>query len=420
MEINTNASTISITKMDLFNGYMRYVNFILSCTGLGFNFLLIILLFLIGRRQCTTYFLLLLMAICDFLYCTVYVSIMLTVDQYINIINHQIICPLSFFLTPFTFTGSSLLLFICLLHFITNYVRRYDTILGQIGGRLSIVFVLAFIIIRSVLSSTSIELITPDSTMPHLQYCIIDMNIPTIVATVQKVNHIFAEVTDILVYIGWIIILFIYFITLIHCKRICSNDQPEPNLSAIDKPLSFASILVANNNNINRRQNVVTTTVESPDMLSLTNEATIVTNKDRHNDVSLIILSISFISIIFYFPIMICKYSTMYLVYRNQSLFNDEQTYFLQIIQHTAHLFCLSIRFLPYFLFDKRIHSVLNQMIGMKCMKIERKKTLSRREKYKLKHKYIFHCQCHRRQKILEFNNNLNEYHYQESRFIKN
>jgi hypothetical protein len=125
-----------VTNDDVVNRYIRSINFLLSCTGLLFNLILTILLIFIGRRQCATYFLLISMTICDFLYCTVYVSIMLTVDQYINIINHQIICPLSFFLTPFTFTGSTLLLFICLLHFITNYVRRYDTILGQLGGRL--------------------------------------------------------------------------------------------------------------------------------------------------------------------------------------------------------------------------------------------------------------------------------------------
>jgi hypothetical protein len=411
MEINT--TTILITNADLFDTYMRYINFILSCTGVGFNLLLIILFFFTGRRQCTTYFLLLLMSICDFLYCTVYLSIILTVDQYLNIINHQIICPLSFFLTPFTFTGSTLLLFICLLHFITNYVRKYDTIIGQIGGRLSVVFVLAFIIIRSVLSSTSIELVTPYPTMPQIKYCTIDMNTPPLVASVQKINHIFAEVTDILVYIGWIIIVLIYFISLIPCIKHYLYNHTEPNLSPIDKPFSFASLLAVNNNN-NPRQHVVTMSIDSSD---ITNEPTIITNKERHNDISLIILSISFISIIFYLPIMISKYSTMYLVYRNKPLLIHEQTYFLQIIQHTAHLFCLSIRFLPYFIFDKRIHLFLRQMIGMKCMKIERRKTLSRRGKYRLKHKYIFHCQCHRRKQILEFNNNnLDE----QNRFIKN
>jgi hypothetical protein len=418
MEINI--TTITMTNMELFSKYMRYINFILSCTGVGFNLLLTILLFLIGRRQCATYFLLLLMTICDFLYCIVYLSIILTVDQYLNIINHQILCPLSFFLTPFTFTGSTLLLFICLLHFITNYVRKYDTIIGQIGGRLSVVFVLAFIIIRSVLSSTSIELITPDPNMPHTQYCTIDMNTPPIVAVVQKFNHIFAEVTDILVYIGWIIILLIYFISLIPCIKTRLYDQAEPPLSPLDKPLSFTPFAVANNNN-NNGQNFITTSTDSSDMLNTTNEVTITTNKKKHYDVSLIILSISFISIICYLPIMISKYTTMSLVYRNTALLTDYQTYFLQIIQHTAHLFCLSIRFLPYFIFDKHIRLFISQMIGMKCMKIERRKTLSRRGKYKLKHKYIFHCQCHRRQQILEFNtNNLDERNHQEKRLIKN
>jgi hypothetical protein len=396
MDINTTA----MMDTDLVNQNMRLINFILSCTGLGFNLLLIILFFSIGRRQCATYFLLLLMAICDFLYCTVYVSIMLTDYQYLNIINHQIMCPLSFFLTPFTFTGSTLLLLICLLHFLTNYVRKYDTVLGQIGGRLSVIFVLAFIIIRSVLSTTSVELIIPNPTMPQIKYCTIDMTTLPLVKIVQNFNHIFTEVTDILVYVGWIIILLIYFINLIPWNRFCRYNQTELNLASIDKPFSFTTLIIRNNNNINSGQNAVTIPIELSDLSNNVNEGLIPTNKERHNDVSLIIVSISFISILLYLPIMINKYSTMYFVYRQRQLLNDEQTYFLQMIQQTAHLFCLSIRFLPYFLFDKRIHVFLNQMIGMKCMKIERRRTLSKKARFKLRHKYIFHFQCHRRQDI--------------------
>ncbi|CAF2704766.1 unnamed protein product [Rotaria sp. Silwood2] len=408
--MNATITSITMEHDDLFYKYMRFINFILSCTGLLFNLLLVIMLFLIGRRQCATYFLLILMAICDFLYCTIYVSIILTVDQYINIINHQIMCPLSFFLTPFTFTGSILLLFICLLHLITNYVRKYDTILGQLGGRLSIVFVLAFIIIRSVLGSTSIELVVPDPDMPQIRFCTIDMNTPIIVATIQKINHIFAEVTDILIYIGWIVVLSIYFISLIRCKKLHSNNQTDPS-SLIDKPLPCTSLLAINNNNngVNNGQSIVTMHMESLDMLSITNQPTVTTiinNKQRHNDISLIILSISLISVILYLPIMASKYLTMYRVYRDEALLTEQHAHFLQLLQHTAHLVCLSIRFLPYFIFDKRINLFMNQMIGMKCMKTERERTLSRKRKYKLKHKYIWHCQCHRRQQVLEFSNN--------------
>ncbi|CAF0798674.1 unnamed protein product [Adineta steineri] len=403
--MNITAIDTSSENYDSFIKYMRSINFILSCTGLLFNFFLIIILLLIGRRQCATYFLLILMTICDFLYCTVYVSIVLTVDQYINIINHEILCPLSFFLTPFTFTGSTLLLFICLIHFITNYVRRYDTVLGQIGGPLSVVFVLAFIIIRSVLGSTSVELIILDPNVPKMRFCTIDMNTPPIVATVQHINHIFAEVTDILVYIGWIIVLIIYLINLICCKKSSFCTQTELNTSSsMPKPLSFTSLLVHNNNIINHEQNTLSMTLELSDILNLTNEI-ILTNKQRHHDVSLIIISTSIISVIFYLPIMISKYSTMYSVYREQTFLTDDQAFFLQILQHTAHLFCLSIKFLPYLIFDKRIHLFINQLIGIKCMKIQRRKTLSRRRRYQIKQKYIFHCQCYRRPQVLDFNN---------------
>ncbi|CAF0778222.1 unnamed protein product [Adineta steineri] len=403
--MNTTAIDTSSKNYDSFNKYMRQINFLLSCTGLLFNFFLIIILLIIGRRQCATYFLLILMTICDFLYCTVYVSIALTVDQYINIINHEILCPLSFFLTPFTFTGSTLLLFICLIHFITNYVRRYDTVLGQIGGPLSIVFVLAFLIIRGVLGSTSVELIILDPNVPHARVCTIDMNTPPIVATVQHINHIFAEVTDILVYIGWIIVLIIYLINLICCKKSSLCTQTELNTSSsMPKPLSFASLLVHNNNIINHEQNTLSMTLELSDILNLTNEI-ILTNKQRHHDVSLIIISTSIISVIFYLPIMISKYSTMYSVYREQTFLTANQEFFLQLLQPTAHLFCLSIRFLPYLIFDKRIHLLINQLIGIKCMKIQRRKTLSRRRRHQIKQKYIFHCQCYRRPQIRDFNN---------------
>lgn len=386
---------------DLFIRYIRSTNFILSCTGLFFNFLLLIFLSLIGRRQCATYFLLMLMTLCDLLYCIVYASIVLTVDHYINLINHEILCPLSFFLTPFTFTGSTLLLLICLIHVLTNYVRKYDTVLGQIGGRLSIVFVLAFIIIRSVLGSTSIELIIPDENATDIRYCTIDMNTSPIVTAVQNINQVFAEVTDILVYIGWIIVLLIYIISLICCKKSCFCNQTEQSLSAMVKPYSFATLLVQQNNLINQEPNPVAVTMELPDMLNLSNEP-ILTNKQRHQDVALITLSISFISIIFYLPIMINKYSTMYFVYRERALLTDEQAYFLQLLQHTGHLFCLSVRFLPYFIFDKRIAIVFNQLIGIKCMKLQQNK----RRRYRFKQKYICTCQCYRRQQILTFTNN--------------
>jgi len=362
MEMN---STI-LTNTDSFDKNMRSINLALSCTGILTNFILLIILFRLNRHQCTTYFVLILMTICDFLYCTVYTSILLTIDSYLNIINHQILCPLSFFLTPFTFTGSTLLLLICLLHLITNYTRRYDTILGQIGGRLSVIFIFAFLIIRSVLGSTSIELIS-DSSMPHIQYCTIDMNTPDIVAKIQNINHIFAEVTDILVYIGWIIILLIYFISLIPCKNSRETDS-------ISSP--FISFLIERKNQER------------------------LTNKQRHSDVSLIILSISIISILFYLPVMTNKFTTMNIIYLDKPFLNDEQTFLLQVIQQTTHLFCLTIRFLPYFIFDKKIRLFFHQMIGMK---IQRKKSSKRLQNY------IFHCQCSRRQQSLELNQNEHE-----------
>jgi hypothetical protein len=370
-----NFTTVSIPIMnaDLFNKYMRLINLILSCTGVLSNFILLIILLSLGRHQCTTYFILILMAVCDFLYCTVYTSILLTIDYYLNVINHQIICPLSFFLTPFTFTGSTLLLFICLIHFITNYIRKYETILGQIGGRLSVVFVFAFIIIRSVLGSTSIELIS-DSSMPHIQHCTIDMNTPEIVTKIQTINHIFAEVTDMLVYIGWIIIILIYFISLIHYKR----GKETKRTSSL-----FVSFL-----NVKKPEQENCSSIHQKRL----------TNKQRHNDVSLIILSISLISILFYLPVMTNKFTTMNLIYRGKTFLTDRQIFFLQIIQQTTHLFCLTIRFIPYFLFDKRIHLFLHQMIGMK---IQKKKN-SKKGKYL--QKWICHCQCSRQQQSIELN----------------
>ncbi len=351
---------------DVFNKNMRLINLIICCTGVLSNLILLILLFIVNRHQCTTYFVLILMTICDLLYCTVYTSILLTIDSYLNIINHQILCPLSFFLTPFAFTGSTLLLFICLLHLITNYIRRYETILGQIGGRLSVIFVFAFIIIRSVLGSTSIELIS-DSSMPEIEHCTIDMNTPEIVTKVQNINHIFAEVTDILVYIGWIILLFIYLISLISLKKPIETNR-KGNISV--------SFLIVRQDTEER-----------------------LTNEQRHHDVSLIIFSISLISIIFYFPVMINKFVTMNLIFRGKTFLTDRQIFFLQVIQQTTHLFCLTIRFILYFIFDKRIKLIFHQMIGMK---IQKKKLTNKRKSLE---KLMCHCQCYRRQRdSLELN----------------
>ncbi len=374
MEMNTTTLSMPLVNTNSFNKYMRSINLTLSCIGVLSNFILLIVLLRLNRHQCTTYFVLILMTTCDFLYCTVYTSILLTIDYYLNIINHQIICPLSFFLTPFTFTGSTLLLLICLLHFITNYIRRYDTILGQIGGRLSVVFVFAFIIIRSVLGSTSIELIS-DPTMSNIHHCTIDMNTPEIIIKVQNINHIFAEVTDILVYIGWIILLSIYLISLIPRKK---SNKPNQNRK------SFVSFLIVKKN---QQKTIVTTDQER------------ITNKQRHNDVSLIILSISLISVLFYLPVMINKFLTMNIIHREKMFLNEQQIFYLQIIQQTSHLFCLTIRFIPYFIFDKRIRLFFHRMIGMK---IQKRKKSSKKE-IRLQ-KYIFHCQCSRQQESLELN----------------
>ncbi|CAF3416372.1 unnamed protein product, partial [Rotaria sp. Silwood2] len=289
MEINLTTLSIPLTNGESFSKYMRLINLTLSSSGILCNSILLIILFLLNRQQCTTYFLLILMTMCDFLYCTVYTSIILTIDNYLNIINHQILCPLSFFLTPFTFTGSTLLLFICLLHFITDYIRKYNTILGQIGGRLSVVFVFAFAIIRSVLGSTSIELVS-DPRMPQIQHCTIDMNTPDLVTKVQNINYIFAEVTDILVYIGWIIIIIIYFISLIRHKLLLKKEN-ETN----SKRSPFVSFLLVSKS---RQENIISINQER------------LTNKKRHHYVSLIILSISIMSILFYLPVMINKFIT--------------------------------------------------------------------------------------------------------------
>ena len=358
MEDNSTLPNKSVS----FNQTIRLINLILSSTGIASNLILLIILFCLRRQRCTTYFILILMSLCDFLYCLVYTSILLTIDSYLNLINHQILCPLSFFLTPFTFTGSTLLLFICLLHLITNYIRRYDTILGQIGGRLSVIFVFAFVIVRSVLGSTSIELMTDLST-PHIQHCTVDMNTPEIVTKIQTINHIFAEVTDILVYIGWIILLCLYFFSSIFRRK---------------SPRTTVRFLTENKS-----------PQENEDFPK---------NKQRHHDVSLIILSISIISIIFFFPVMINKFLTMSMMYFRRAFLNDSQIFILHVIQQTMHLFCLTIRFLPYIFFDRNIRALIHPLIGMK---IQREKFSNRY------HKYICYCGCsQRRRRSFEFNQN--------------
>ncbi|UJR13448.1 hypothetical protein I4U23_000462 [Adineta vaga] len=366
MDINITTSDVFIDNVDFLNKFIRLINLIISCIGILTNLILLISLLLLHRHQCTTYFLLILMTLCDFLYCLVYTSISLTIDSYLNIINHQILCPLSFFLTPFTFTGSTLLLFVCLLHLITNFNRHYETVLGQLGGRLSVVFIFAFIIIRSVLGSTSIDLI-PDIRTPHIQNCIIDINTSELVSKVQKMNHIFAEVTDILVYIGWIILLIIYFIA----SKTSRQNSKQIVSFLITKP--------------NQQETLLTHHEER------------LTNKQRHHDVSLIILSISIISILLYLPIIISKLITMELTYRYQTFLTDQQVFFLQMIQQVAHLFCLTIRFFPYIFFDKRMYSFIHRMIGMKIQR----KTLTNQKSTRIQ-KYICHCQCSRQQEPFE------------------
>ena len=422
--MNASVSSTPVTNQDLFDKNMRLINFILSCTGVFCNFTLFITLLLIGRRQCTTYFLLLLMTACDFLYCADYVSIVLTVEHYMNVINYQILCPLSFFLTPFTFTGSTLLLLICLLHFITNFVRKYDTVLGQISGRLSVVFVLAFIIIRGVLHSTSVELIIVDSIVPHQRFCTIDMNIPAIVEAVQKFNHIFAEVTDILIYLGWIGIVMVYVIKSIRCRRSYLCGENDRDLSSTAQPTSFASLYMTYNGSqyTHRRPSAVALEMDSMDLFSTVNDPPVapVTNKQRHRNVSLIILSISCLSIVLYLPNIIYKYSIICSTYYQYAPFSENHTFVLRTLQQSAHLLCLSIRFLPYFVFEDRIHSLLTSMIGIRCMAMETTRTLSkRRRKHRSKPRYTWHCRCHRRQRMLSFNAAGDKYHRQGNNLVQ-
>lgn len=357
MEANTTGLIKSETTNSSFNLNTQLVNLILSVGGMLTNFLLFIVLLRLHRHQCTTYFLLTLMTVFDLIYCIVYISILITNQSYLNLINHQILCPLSFFLSPFAFTGSTLLLFICLIHLITNYVRRYDTFLGQIGGRLSVIFVLAFIIIRSVLGSTSIELIS-DPSVPSVQLCTIDMNTPEIVSKVQNINQIFAEVTDILVYLGWLILLCFYLFPLVNCQK---------------SPFFYSF------------------SVSKTHPLQVT--STRLTNQQRHRHVSLIIISITILSIVCFLPVMLNKSLTMSYIYFNQSFFSDFQIFYLQIIQQTAHLFCLSIRFVPYCIFDRQI-----RCLGWRCAR--------KRKPKKSLQNYLCYCQCSRPRQLLELKSN--------------
>ena len=362
-QMNMNASNLSSTldNDDAFNMYMRSINLVLSCTGVLSNMILFIFLYFLGRRHCATYFLLTCMTMCDLLYCLVYMSIGLTIDRYLNIINHQILCPLSFFLSPFAFTGSTLLLLICQLHLVTQFERRYDTILGQISGRLSVVFIFAFVIIRSVLGSTSIELIS-DSRTPDVQHCLIDMNTPVIVSRIQTINHIFAEVTDLLVYLGWIVLLFISFISVTPCRKYLRCFP-----SAVVKSVDFSASRTPPSSSLNERTKT----------------------RQRHRDISFIIICLSFLSIVLYLPIMSNKLSTMDLLRRGQTLLNNEFLLVLQDIQQALHLFCLSIRVVPYLIFEQRFRPFLRRMVGWK---IHRKSSFT--PSHRRLPKYIFRCHC--------------------------
>lgn len=361
MDFNITVLTESETSIPSVNYNTHLINLILSSSGVVTNLILLTFLLYLARHRCTTYFLLTLMTVFDFIYCLVYLSILLTNQSYLNLINHQILCPLSFFLSLFTFTGSILILFICLIHLITHYVRRYNTFLGQITGRLSIVFVFAFILIRSVLGSTSIELVS-DPSISDIKYCTVDMNTPEIVSKVQNFNQIFAEVTDILVYIGWIVMLIHYFFSLINCQK--SN--------------AFYSIFFLKISSKTAEQHLM--------------------NSHRHRHVSLIIITITIFSIICFLPVMINKLVSMIYIYLNPTIFYTEHIIFLQMIHQTTHLFCLAIRCIPYFLFDQQMRSCLTKCIPFRFpSKSKTKQTLD---------KYLCYCQCSRPEQVIDLNLN--------------
>ena len=384
IEMNRTDQSMPFPHVGLFSKYMRSLNSIFACTGVLSNAFLLIVLLRIGRRRCATYFLLMLMAVCDFIYCINYASMWLTNDYYLNIVNHQILCPLSFFLIPFSLTGSTLLLLICLLHLVTNYRRRYDTVLGQLGGRLSIVFVIAFITIRSVLGSTSVVLMI-DPAEPSNRYCTIANEVPPLVVQVQNINHIFAEVTDILVYISWSALLLIHVgSSLSRWKRSRTN-----SLQTHGKSVRLVSFLS------DRKEN-------SSDALSTRIQSInyeINKNKRKHRDASSIILCICLMSILLYLPIMSYKLIAMDGHLRDKTFLSERQVVFLQDIQQAAHLLCLAIRFVPYLIFDKRIHAWIHRVMGVKI----RRKTPQTTPRG---HGQRYRCRCHcsRRQSSLELN----------------
>lgn len=357
----SNSSAYIIVDENQFMKYMRSSHFVLLCMGSLFNLLLVKLLTRSRRRKCTTLLLLTLMALCDCVYCSVNLSIKLTIDQYINIINHQILCPLSFFLIPFTFTGSTLLLLICLIHLASNYIRKYDTISGQLCGPLSAVFILAFVLIRSVLGTTSVELLVIDPKMSDLHYCTIDMNTTLIVNIMQDVVHVFADVTDIFIYLLWIIIALKFLVNVIRSKH---SPSERISLSAATRTqMKRRAVIVYDGDDLCQEKK--TTTINIPIKMSTALTKNTSLNKYRHSTMSLIILSITICSTLLYLPIMIGKYSTLHLIFFEKPLFDSFQTNMLQTLQNTAHSLCLSIRFLPYILVNRRIRRFVVRICGI-------------------------------------------------------
>ena len=127
-------------------------------------------------------------------------------------------------------------------------------------------------------------------------------------------------------------------------------------------------------------------------------------NKRKHRDASSIILCICLMSVVLYLPIMSHKLMAMDMHLRQRTFFSERQVAFIQDIQQAAHLLCLAIRFVPYLIFDKRIHSWIHRMMGVR---IPRKtpRTAPRRHG----HQYRCRCHCSRPQSSLELNSDPNE-----------
>ncbi|CAF1341161.1 unnamed protein product [Didymodactylos carnosus] len=363
-------------QTDVFNLFTRKASCLLSGIGMITNLIIFITL-LIYRRHCTTYFLLLTMAINDCIYCSMYLTSYLSVNNILNIINRFILCQLSFFLQSFSFMCSSLILFVCLMHTYKKYDRSYNTATGQLCGRLSLLFIFGIVFARAFLDMISVDTEIDRRTNRNICKVFNLENITSLAKMTQYILQIIYETVDTLIYLACFIVTLLILYKKSFCCKSNNNSQmmiyrSHPHISCsnsvsniIQSPSSsqrkpsVESLLLKNH----YRTHVSTYQICLPSTtVPIANNDLI---PDKHHRLDLVIFSLGVQTSLLFFPVIFLKLDANFSILSLQAYLLRHS--FWYSIAHPSVLLSLATRIFAYCLFDMNFRHYFNKIVAFRA-----------------------------------------------------